>query len=59
MMDLMVYFRKIQTNQQYRASEEYTGSYIEEGIDTFAFGNNIYCLVRSLALLHQVRCLVL
>ena len=32
----------------YRAPEEYPGRHIEEGIDTFAFGNNIYCLLTGL-----------
>ena len=33
-------------NGPYCAPEDY-GGYVDEGIDTFALGNNFYCLVRS------------
>jgi len=33
---------------QYRAPEEDIGSLIDEGIDTFSLGNNIYCLLTGL-----------
>lgn len=33
---------------QYRAPEEYTGDYIDEGVDTFSWGNNVYCLITGL-----------
>jgi serine/threonine protein kinase len=33
---------------QYRAPEEYPGKRIDEGIDTFSLGNNIYTLLTGL-----------
>jgi serine/threonine protein kinase len=37
-----------QLNLQYRAPEEYVGTFIDEGVDTFSLGNNIYCLLTGL-----------